>query len=173
MYCPNSVWGPPSVAAEYGVNSLAPKKKICLGGTFGITPLPVPHSAECYAYVIDLPLNEGRLLFATDCGDVPYKVKDVNYMLIESNWDRDIVLEQHFEGNESSGSTIGTHMELEKTLEVVERHMSPMLREVILCHLSARNIDEDKTIKAFQQRLGITPKIAHKGLQVELSLDDF
>lgn len=160
------------MAADYGVRALQPKTS-CLIGCIGVVALPVPHSTECYAYVIDLPCGEGRLLFATDCGDFPYNVKGVNYMLIEANWDRDVVLERHFEGEESNASTIGAHLELEKTLEVVERHRSSMLREVILCHLSARNINADKCITTFQKRVGITPKIARRGLKVELSLDDF
>lgn len=168
----NNIWSTPEVAAEYGVNALQPKTKYTLGGV-GIVALPVPHSTECYAYAIDLPCGEGRLLFATDCGDFPYNVKGVNYMLIEANWDRDIVLERHFEGEGSNASTIGAHLELEKTLEIVERHRSSMLREVILCHMSARNINADKCITTFQKRAGITPKIARSGLKVELSLDDF
>lgn len=168
----NNIWSTPEVAGEYGVRALQPKTSCFIDG-IGVLALPVPHSTECYAYVIDLPCNEGRLLFATDCGDLPYHVKGVNYMLIEANWDRDVVLERHFEGEDSNASTIGAHMELEKTLEVVERHRSSMLREVILCHLSARNIDADKCITTFQQRVGITPKIARRGLCVELSLDDF
>lgn len=59
-------------------------EKTRIGG-FSIQPLSVPHSCECYAYIIQHE-EFGKLVFATDCSEFKYKIKSVNHWLLEANY---------------------------------------------------------------------------------------
>jgi isopentenyldiphosphate isomerase len=63
-------------------------------------------------------------------------------------------------------------MELETAVNVVSRHYSPKLREVVCLHLSDGNSDENEIITRFRSELGITPIIAQRGIVLDLAPND-
>ena len=65
-------------------------EKTRIGG-FSIQPLSVPHSCECYAYIIQHE-EFGKLVFATDCSAFKYKIKSVNHWLLEANYSEQILI---------------------------------------------------------------------------------
>lgn len=141
-------------------------------GAFTIIPLQVPHG-EClnYAYIID-NVDIGRCVFCTDAESFPYKIANVNHIIIECNNVEDVILDNLMH-NKEIRSQAEAHMELSETIKAVERLRSPALQNVILIHLSKDNADRDIITRRFKDELGIDVKIATKGKEFELNKYDF
>lgn len=143
-------------------------------GSFTIMPLSVPHG-DCpnFAYIID-HYATGRIVFATDCEDFPYDIKDVTTLMIEANYSEEISLQHALDGEEIR-SRSETHMEINRTLACIERLQSPKLRRVVLLHLSDGLSDEKAFIKAVQEKVGEFVEVyaADKGMKIGLEKDWF
>lgn len=140
-------------------------------GNFTVMPLLVEHGVENFAYVIDHP-NIGRLVFATDCVSLPYVIKDCTHLLIECNYVEEVVL-RNMLNNEDVRSQVDMHMELSQTVEAVKRLQNPLLRNVILCHLSSANADRVLMTERFEHELGIEPQFATKGTVFDMNELEF
>ena len=167
------VYSCPSVAEKFdGVNILKIGHKYRIG-SFYVQTLPVPHGdCECYAYIIDHE-DIGRLLFATDLSDFPYKVKDCNHIMLECNNSLDMIVDNMVEGHFNKAAS-NTHLDMDNCFEVLHRLETPNLQSIILLHLSDWNSNEN----AIRERLSeefpvIDCYIADKELKVELSKTEF
>lgn len=156
--------------SQKGVKILKPNNKYKIGN-FAVQPIPVKHNVECYAYLIEHE-EMGRMIFATDLSEFPYKIKNLQHLLIESNYDENIIID-HLCKNQNIRSAYQYHMEIGETIKTIKRIYSTELNTIVLCHLSERNSNEQD----FQQRVfdevGIYPQIATKDMVVELSKDEF
>lgn len=155
------------------VITLEPKKAYDING-YKVMPLKVTHG-DCpnYAYVIDLPNNEGRLLFCTDAERFPYKVINVNYMMIEANYSDEILMQKLMDGEELQ-SRSENHMEIGETERAVKSHTSAYIRTVVLIHLSNGLSHAErfkKRISSVVQNADVI--VAEKGTEIELSKFDF
>jgi phosphoribosyl 1,2-cyclic phosphodiesterase len=121
-------------------------EKTRIGG-FLIQPLLVPHSCECYAYIIQHE-EFGKLLFFTDCSAFKYKVKGCNHILAECNYSEEILITKMCD-NEMGRSLYGNHLELEDTVAALKANFCSTTQSITLIHLSDTNSDE----KAFVQRV--------------------
>lgn len=134
-------------------------------------PLPVEHNVENYAYLIEHE-EIGKLVFCTDAISFNYKINDVNHLLIEANYSNDIVLDNMMKGYEIRSQN-QYHMELEDTIECIKNNMSSELNNVVIAHLSDGQSDECMFPDRIYDETGIMPKIASKGLIVELNKEEF
>lgn len=91
---------------------------------------------------------------------------------MECNYVEDEVLRNMLDGAEVR-SQYENHMELSETIEAVRRLQNPLLRNVILCHLSSGNADRKEMVRRFEQELGITPQFATKGAEFDVKQFDF
>lgn len=155
------------------VITMEQKKAYDING-YKVMPLEVPHG-ECqnYAYVIDLPNNDGRLLFCTDAERFRYKVGDVNYIMIEANYSDEILMQKLMDG-EDVQSRSENHMEISETERVVKSHTSEDLRAVVLIHLSNGLSHAER----FKSRISaVVPTVdvivAERGTEIEFSKFDF
>lgn len=153
-----------------GVKLLQPKKKYKIGN-FIVTPLPVEHNVENYAYIIEHE-EIGKLVFATDCVRFNYKIKKINHLLIEANNSQDLIID-HLCDNEVISSMSENHMEINDTIEAIRNNISSDLNTIILCHLSDPQSDEKLFKKMVFDEFGIEPLIADRGLEVEINKFDF
>lgn len=136
--------------------SIQPNRGYILGD-FRVRTLPMTHSnndgtaCECFGYIIEHP-EMGRTLFATDTIALPCAIRGLHHIMIEANYDDDI-LEQNIAagvvaGNERERLRL-SHMEI-KTVERMMRQLDLTdVIDVILLHLSDRNADR----KSFKQRI--------------------
>lgn len=160
------------VADKYdGVAVLELGKKTKIGG-FTVQPISVLHSCECFSYII-YHSEFGKLLFTTDCSEFKYKIKDLNHIIIESNYDEETILE-NMSNNHYSSSQFKNHMSFDNTLETLKVNNNSQLQNIVLCHLSSSNSNaklyKDKVI----ENIGISNVfIAEKGLVVELNKEEF
>jgi phosphoribosyl 1,2-cyclic phosphodiesterase len=166
-----TVWSTKECSEKYPdeVRLLYPRVKARFGG-FIVTALPVPHSVECYAYVIDTPEKE-RILFYTDLQDFPYMINGVTCIMGEVNYSTEKLIDNMCNGKVSSRPEC--HLELSKAIAIVRRHWSTSLEKVICLHLSNGNSDENEIRKRFYEELGIRVEIADKGMVINFDEDEF
>lgn len=166
-----TVYGSSDLNERYGdIRALEPKKRYRIGN-FEVMPLSVEHGVPNFAYVID-HAEIGRLVFVTDCKAFPYVLKDCTHLLIECNFVEEVVI-RNMLNNEDVRSQVDMHMELSETVEAVKRLQNPLLRNVILCHLSSSNADREIITERFEQELGITPQFATAGKEFDVSQFEF
>ena len=141
-------------------------------GNFTVQPIPVEHSCECYAFLIENK-NMGRLVFVTDCSSFPYKIKDVQHFLIEANYSDDIAIENMCNGFDNR-SMSNQHLEINDTIDALKRNYSPSLQTVLLLHLSSGNSDAKEFEQRVKDEIGFSNVyVADKGLTINLDKDEF
>lgn len=153
-----------------GVKAIQPKKKYKIG-SFYVTPLDVEHNVPNFAYIIEHE-EIGKLVFATDLTHFPYKIKDANHFLIESNYGDEIVI-NHLCDNEVIRSMSENHMEINETINAIRNNISSDLNNIILCHLSDGQSDEKLFKQLIFDEFGIIPYVAERGLEVTINKEEF
>lgn len=135
---------------------------------FNITAYRVKHDVECYSYLIEC---EGeRILFITDTCGFPYNIADVSTILIEANYDVNILKSNIANGMPLTHAkrVVEAHMNLDNAIEVCQRIKNDALKHIVLLHLSDSNSDSFSFVEKMQSRTGVATYIAEKGLNLEL-----
>lgn len=143
-------------------------------GDFAILPFNVEHDAnEPLGFLIQYRTTKERLLFITDSYYCKYKFRDINYLLIECNYIKETLdenIENGYIPEAMKPRLLQSHFSLENVKEFLKANDLSQCREIILLHLSDRNSDQEQMIREIREVTGIAPKIADKGLEVELNL---
>lgn len=150
-------------------------RKEPLQGDFLVTALKAYHDIPCYAYIIEHP-EMGKLLFATDTFKLPYYVRGLNHLMIECNYQDDIL-----QWNEEQGRypltlrdrLMLTHMELKTTKMVVKKNLSERLQDIVLVHLSNDNSNFEHMQKDISSVSGLPVYVAKAGLTINLDYDPY
>lgn len=136
-------------------------------GSFKVQPLAIKHNVENYAYIITHE-DMGKLVFALDCEEFLYKIRDVNHWVIEANHDFDVMLDHALE-NMYSASASENHLSIDQCVDALSINACDATTTVILAHLSDANSHATRFRDAIKEALGIEEVyIAQKGLDVEL-----
>lgn len=159
------------VTGEY-VKSMMPGKVYKIGN-FTIQPFELVHSVPCLGFYIKHP-DMGKLLFVTDTEYVPQSFKSIgiNHILIESNYDKDLLCEVSANSIKRNHVLTG-HMEINTTLQAISTNDNPFLMNVILLHLSESNSDSEKFLQKTKEIVCCDCYIADKGLELNLNLIPF
>ena len=147
-----------------------PEKRSVRISEWIVTPFCLPHdNTPNFGFLIDLPDDAGRLLYATDFEYLPYTFKSlkINYFLLECNHQVDLVDRSETKYEHS----LRGHSELETVKEIIRVNKTPDMRNVILCHLSDGWSDPDRMKREVQEVVGkwVRVEVAEKGFQCELS----
>ena len=146
-------------------------EKTRIGG-FLIQPLLVPHSCECYAYIIQHE-EFGKLVFATDCSAFKYKIKSVNHWLLEANYSEQILINKMCD-DDLGRSLYGNHLELEDTVAVLKANFCSATQSVTLIHLSDTNSNEKEFVKRVKDEFGFdNVTAATSGQTIILEKEEF
>lgn len=140
-------------------------------GNFTVIPFSVEHDAlEPFGFHITHP-EMGTLLFATDCARIPYTFSDIDHFLIECNYQEDVIL-QNCNNHQLSVHLMEriqkSHMSMTGCMDFLKSSGGKDAQNLILCHLSASNSDVDTINDYFSTEFHKVPKIANKGLSVEI-----
>lgn len=148
------------------VNVLQPNTRYKIDN-FVVQPLPVEHNVENYAYIITHP-EMGKLVFALDCVQFPYKIKDVNHWIIEANHDEMLMID-HMCENIFSQSASTNHLNIDQCIDVLKANFGACTYTVVLAHLSDGNSNASEFLKRTKDELGFDNVfIADKGLFIDL-----
>ena len=126
-------------------------EKTQIGG-FSIQPLLVPHSVECYAYILTHE-EFGKLVFCTDATAFKYKIKNVNHWCIEANYSENILIDKMCD-NSMGRSLYQHHMEIDDTLKALKVNFCSDTQNILLIHLSDSNSNEQGFIQRVKNELG-------------------
>ena len=136
-------------------HELNPRTPLAMTGGWTVSGYPAIHdAAEPFMFLIRN--GSDVLLFATDTAYIPYHFRGLTQMMVEANYDLNIMKDRIIDGSVHSARkkrTMDTHMEigtLEAWLCDLNRDGSlDKLREIRLIHTSAANSDPE----AFRKRL--------------------
>ena len=139
-------------------------------GNFTIQFFPLEHDVVNFGMFIKHE-SMGSLLFLTDTCYCKYSFakQKVNHFLIEANYSMDLVDKD----KPNYEHILQGHMSIDTTCKFLEVNNNPMLRNVILCHLSNSNSDSEDFIKRAEKVVDCPVYVAEKGLQVSLNLIPF
>lgn len=140
-------------------------------GNFIVMPLLVNHNDMNFAYVISHE-EIGKMIFCTDATSFPYKIKDANHLVIESNYSEDIVIDNMCDNAEIKSHN-ENHMEITQTISAIKNNYSSSLNNVMLIHLSDALSNEQLFREKVFNEIGIIPIIANKGTEIEINKEVF
>ena len=124
----------------------------------------------CYGIYITHP-DIGKFIYISDTELVKWNFAKhkINHILIEANHSASLI------DRNSAKFThqITGHMNIDTTCKFLEVNNSPMLRNVILCHLSNENADREDFINQAEKVVDCPVYVAEKGLQVNMDLVPF
>lgn len=155
----------------HGAIAIANKSKLKIGN-FLVMPFDVEHdAAEPFGYLIYHD-EFGLCLFATDTYFLKYKFAGLSQILIECNYDREII-----ERNVQNGvipsfvkdRVLRSHMSLDTTISTLKSNDLSGVKNLILLHLSSQNSDEDLFRTRIETEIGIHVEIAKRGMQMQLN----
>ena len=133
-------------------------------GGFLVQPLLVPHSCECYAYIITHE-EFGKIVFATDCSIFKYKIKNVNHWLLEANYSEEILINKMCD-NSIGRSLYQHHHELKDCVKTLKVNFSADTQNILLIHLSDGNSDEKAFVQTVKDELGFDRVYAARPNQI-------
>lgn len=140
-------------------------------GSFRVQPFHLEHDCPCYGFLVTHP-EMGRMIFATDTEYVKQRFKDINHILIEANYSKEY-LDDSEESAEKRRHVLYGHMSIETALEVIKKHNTYDLRNVILMHLSDWNGSPNEFREKTQKEVRCPVFVAEPGLEVELKREPF
>ncbi len=181
--------------ALYGINVYASKgtlEKLSLTGhrfkiikaleqfsidNFTILPFDTQHdAAEPLGFLIQYKPTGEKLLYATDTYYIKYKFNKLNYLLIECNYNKEIAKENSKNGviNKTRHSRLlESHFSLENVVKFLLSNDLSYAKNIILCHLSDTNSNQDIMKSTVYKNTGVPTTIAQPGLNMELKLYPF
>ena len=123
----------------------------------------------CYGFLISHP-EMGRLLYITDTELIKWRFKNVNQILVEANYSKEIIQQE----NPNYEHVCRGHMELGTTLEFLKVNKGPDLRNVVLLHLSNDNSDAEMFAARAKEVVGMADVyVADKEMEIELNKEPF
>lgn len=124
-------------------------------GTFTVRPLQMNHDVHCLGFLIYSSVTKEKLFFATDTCYIRYVIPPVDYIMIESNYDLDI-LNTRIQGGETDmvakDRLIKAHMSIGTAIDWLESQNLSKCRRIYLMHLSEGSSNE----KEFKLRVMAT-----------------
>ncbi len=168
-----AVWTAPETAKaiglQFGFELTA--GQVSTMGRFQILPFDVVHGAiKPLGFLIRHP-EMGVMLFATDLGYSPYRFEGLNHILIECNYNDDILHQKIASGaisRKQLGHVISGHLSLETCIKLLKANDLTQVRNLILLHLSDANANEREIIERVQQEIGIRTLTAAPRMEVPL-----
>jgi len=115
-------------------------------GGYNIIPFEVKHdSVQPFGYYIRHS-ETGNILFATDTYYISNRFKNINNIMIECNYDKDILRKNVINGKiprKLENRIIQSHMEIETCIECLKENDTRQVCNVVLIHLSENNSSEE------------------------------
>lgn len=154
---------------------LTAKKTINIGD-FKIMPFEVKHDApQPFGFLINHP-ESGNILFVTDTYFIPYRFSDLRYIMIECNYDEEILNENTLNNSVHPAlryRVLHSHMELDTVKNYLQDIDTKNLRNIVLIHLSSGNSHALNFKKEIESMIGKPVTIADNGLTINFNLSPF
>ena len=159
------VYGPREMVKRgWNINGLKPMEKVAMG-TFDVTPFPVDHDVECYGYHIHSLATDERLVYITDAEAIRKIFHNINYWLVEANYDIDILDRNVATGMDvtRANRVIATHLGIDQLEDYMDQLDTSMVKAIYLCHLSNDNSNAEDFRQRIERVTGAPVYIAGEG----------
>lgn len=138
------------------------EKKIVIG-TFEILPLEMKHDVYCLGFYIYSTETKESLFFATDTCYIPYKLPSMDYIMVEANYDIDILNDRIMQGyvDPSMKSRLArSHMEIGSTILWLKKQDLKRTKRIYLLHLSYGSSNAEEFKNRVMECTGVPTTIA-------------
>lgn len=145
-------------------------------GDFTVVPFDTIHSTEEPTGFYIHHAEIGTMMFATDTCYLPRPFAGLNNLMIEANYDSEILEERYLAGKITErrfNHTLQGHMCIDTTIEALRANDLSRVNNIILLHLSEDNADPKRFQAMVLQATGKTVYIAEPGLEIELNKTPF
>lgn len=130
--------------------------------TLKIMPVPLFHDCPCVGYMVYSTKTCERLFFATDTYKITINPVKVNYLILEINYQKEIVNKYVNEGIIEPSirrRLMYSHFELSNALTWLRRIDRSGLKRIYVAHLSGQNTDAKAVKNAVVSAFGIPTTI--------------
>lgn len=138
-------------------------------GTFVVLPFSTEHDcAEPLGFIIYSKITKEKLLFATDTYYIHWQFKNLNYIMIECNYQAEYLSENVDAGclNKALVPRLTeSHMSLETCLEFLNKQDLSKVKQIYLLHLSSGNSNPEECRNAIMAETGLPVAIAKGGFK--------
>ncbi|MCK9281322.1 MAG: hypothetical protein M0P71_11920 [Melioribacteraceae bacterium] len=138
---------------------------------FNIYPFELKHDVPCSGFII-YNFECGNTLFLTDTHYCPYRFKNLNNIIIEANYDNDMLEENIFEGRIPEivrNRVINSHMSIETCKNLLKANDLSRVNNIVLIHLSGGNSNAIRFKKEVEDLTGKQVYIAEKNLIIDFN----
>ncbi|HGM3182405.1 TPA: MBL fold metallo-hydrolase [Clostridioides difficile] len=136
-------------------------------GNFKIMPFSTKHDAvEPLGFLINHK-EIGNLLFITDTYYCEYNFNNLNHVMIECNYSKDL-LDSNKDKIYLRNRIVKSHFELSNVINFLRANDLSNIKTITLLHLSEDNSDKDLFIREIEKNIGIPVVVAEKGLEIYL-----
>lgn len=132
-------------------------------GTLTVLPLEMKHDVYCLGFYIYSHTLKESLFFATDTCYIPYTLPPMDYLMVEANYNLDILNERIMKGDVDiamKNRLAKSHMEISNTLLWLKRQDLSKAKRIYLLHLSYGSADAAQFKKGVEMLTGIPTEIA-------------
>lgn len=133
--------------------------------TFEIMAITMHHDCPCVGYMVYSNVTNERLFFATDTYKITVNPQGVDYMILEINYQKEIVNRLVNDGvMEASirARLLFSHFELSKALNWLKRIDKSRLKRIYVAHLSNGHSHQEEIKKAVIMETGVPTVICEQ-----------
>lgn len=146
-------------------------------GDFTVLPFDTQHDAsEPFGYLIYYKPTGEKLIFVTDTYYLKHKFRELDYILIETNYCKDTLnynIENGYIAREMKNRLLESHFSLEHVKEFLTANDLSKVKTIVLLHLSCNNSDSERMIREITELTGKEVVIAEAGKNIPLELYPF
>lgn len=142
---------------DFGIKTIRNRERFKIH-TFEILPLKMNHDVYCLGFLITSQATNEKLFFATDTYYIEYIIPSCDYIMIEANYDVDIMNERIMKGGHdlvSKERLVRSHMEIGSTIRWLEGNDLSKTKRIYLMHLSAGSSNEEQFKRRIIEATGI------------------
>lgn len=143
--------------SDFGVHTIRNRERFKIG-SFEVLPLKMNHDVYCLGFLITSQALNEKLFFATDTYYIEYIIPSCDYIMVEANYDVDIMNERIMKGGHdlvSKERLVRSHMEIRSTIRWLEGNDLSKTKRIYLMHLSAGSSNEDEFKRKIIEATGI------------------
>lgn len=115
-------------------------------GTFLVIPLEMHHDVYCLGFLIYSHVTHERLLFATDTSHISYKLGNLDYIMIEANYDLHILNKRIINGDTNmvaKDRLIKSHQSIDNCIKYLTKIDTSKVKRIYLLHLSGGSANSE------------------------------
>lgn len=145
-------------------------------GKFSVRPFDTEHDcSDPFGFLIKHP-EIGTLLFATDTYFIKYQFDGLTNIMLECNYDLNILQENVGLGiipRKLEERTLESHMSLEHCKQMLSSTDLTQVNNIILLHLSKNNAEPARFKREIELLTGKRVHVAERGLQMPINVTPF